>query len=87
MSEETKIEDKKITYHFTMVRRTGEEEQVTVQFNGYEGESKEDLTGKLTTMGDILDGRVEATNKKLIAMRDAAKKSQVDALLSKGDKK
>ena len=87
MSEETKVEDKKITYHFTMVRRTGEEEQVTVQFNGYEGETKENLTTKLTDMGDILDGRVEQTNKKLIALRESAKKSQVDALLAKGDKK
>jgi len=84
--EDVKKDEPKVAYHFNIVRRTGEDEQINVQFNGYEGETVEKLQERVELVAQVLYNRVETNNKKMLEIQSKMKGSQVENLLAGGKK-
>lgn len=51
-----------ILFNFNINRRTGDDEQVSVTFNGFKGESKSVISDRLFMIGEILQSRMVYNN-------------------------
>ena len=72
-----------ILFNFNINRRTGDDEQISVTFNGFKGESPATIEDRLTMIGGILHNRMALNNKLVI---DSNKKVHDAMNLKKNDK-
>lgn len=73
-----KVEKDPIVYHFTLQRRTSDDEQITVQFNGHQSESKEAIENKMNLLGDILHARMAHHNQMIVQANEESRKVMME---------
>ena len=49
-------------YHFTIGKMTGTDEQTTVTFNGFKGETETELVARMKMIGAVLQARLKQNN-------------------------
>lgn len=81
-----KEEKEKIAYHFTMARRTGDDEQITVQFNGEKDSTQEELQKRVDMLGEIMYNRMVWNNNKILDEQKRLKEKQVNDLFKSNPK-